>query len=75
MALIVVCTEVSGLLCIARGIDTSSGVRSIELAEELAQEFAEVLIIVDVGEELLVRIPIVHPVDTVEIDVVEFLLH
>ena len=75
MALVVVCTEVASLLCVARGIDTSAGVRSIELAEELAQEFAEVLIIVDIGEELLVRIPIVCPVDTVEIDVIELLLY
>ena len=55
-------------------MDTSTRVRSIQLTEELAQHLAEVLIIINVGEELAVGLTVVVPVDTMEVDVIELLL-
>ena len=48
--------------------------RSIQLTEELAQHFSEVLIIINVREELAVGLTVVVPIDTMEVDVIELLL-
>ena len=48
--------------------------RSIQLTEEFAEHFTEVLIIGDIGEELTISRAVIVPVDAVEIDIVELLL-
>ena len=72
--LIVEGPQVTRLLSPALRMDTSTRVRSIQLTEELAQHLAEVLIIINVGEELAVGLTVVVPVDTMEVDVIELLL-
>ena len=48
--------------------------RSVEFAENLAQKDGEILIIINVGEEAAVSLAIAVPIDTVEVDVIEFIL-
>ena len=72
--LIVEGTKVTRLLSPTLRMDTSSRMRSIQLSEELAQHFSEVLIIINVREELAVGLTVVVPVDPMEVDVIELLL-
>ena len=72
--LIVVRPEVTGLLRPTLGVNTCTSVRSIQLTEEFAEHFTEVLIVGDIGEELTISRAVVVPVNTVKIDVVELLL-
>ena len=54
---------------------TRSRVRSVQFTEQFAEQVAEVVVVADVGQEFLVGGTIVFPIDTVQIRLVEFVLH
>ena len=56
-------------------IVASSCVRAVQLAEHFAQHVAEVVVVVDVGQETLVDLAITLPVYTMNLRVVEFVGH
>ena len=49
--------------------------RGVQLAQHLAEHVAEVVVVVDVGQETLVDLTITFPVDTVNLWVVELVGH
>ena len=62
------------LQCGAVRIVAGTGVRAVELAQHLAQHVAEVVVVVDMGQEALVGRAIALPVDAVDVGVVELVL-
>ena len=56
-------------------IVTASGVRRVQLAKYLAEQYGEVVIVVDIREELGILLFVLGPVDTVQIDIIEFVKH
>ena len=49
--------------------------RGIKLAKHLAEHLREVEVVVDIRQETLVGLALCLPVNTVEIDVIELVLH
>ena len=64
--------QIGGSLA-AGGIEAATGVRSVELAQQFAQQVGEVLVVVDVGQEFAVGFHIGLPVTAVVVEVVETL--
>src|SRR5258708_2157491 len=55
------------------GSISSAGMGAIQLAQQLTEQYLEIIVVIDIGQELLVEVMVIDPVHALKVRVEEFL--